>query len=59
MPTGEKTIEIRDMKGKLMLELTTDQSIKSIDVSNFTNGTYFITITTENKIFTEKFVKMK
>jgi hypothetical protein len=59
MPSGKKSIEIRDMKGKLMLELNSDQSIESIDVSNFSNGTYFITINKENKVFTEKFVKMK
>lgn len=52
-------IEIRDMKGKLILELSKEKSINEIDISNLTNGTYFISVTTEGATHTEIFMKVK
>lgn len=59
MPIGEKSIEIRDIKGKLMLKLNSNQSTENINVSDFLNATYFITITTRERVFNIKFVKLK
>ncbi len=50
-------ITISDITGKIIIEKSNIQRNKTIDLSNFANGIYIISIQTDNEIFTTKIVK--
>ena len=51
-------IKIIDINGKIMCNYTNINKRKTIDTSNLNNGVYLIKITTENKIFVSKIIKL-
>ena len=52
--------EIIDMKGNIIiLKRNVKSEINSIDISNLTNGTYYIKIEFENKVSIQKVIKSK
>ncbi len=52
-------IRVTDINGKVIQEISSNEIGKTIDISMLNNGVYFINIiTTEQKIISEKFVKI-
>jgi len=58
-PSNEKIkkITISDITGKQVFENINLSNIQSIDLSDFKNGIYTVSIQTENKIYTTKIIK--
>lgn len=54
---GEKTIEIRNLKGKLLFSKVITVDELSIDMSEFSNSTYFVTVANESIRNTKKVIK--
>lgn len=52
-----KNVEIIELTGKIVQQLSPDNSEFTIDISNFENGIYIMKIQTENKIITTKIIK--
>jgi len=52
-----KNVEIYDIVGRKQLSIDCQLSIEIIDVSNLSNGTYFLRIQTENGVVTKKVIK--
>lgn len=50
-------IKISDFNGNTIIEKTEIQQIETIDLSQFKNGIYTISIQTDKEIFTSKIVK--
>ena len=48
-----EVVKIYNLQGQLIKEGTTD----SVDVSNFSEGMYFVQVTIEGKSITKKFIK--
>jgi hypothetical protein len=54
---GTKQIEIRDLKGKLILNFETDNSNYYLNTMNLSRGVYFLTCKQDNNLFHFKIVK--
>jgi hypothetical protein len=52
-----KSIEITDLTGRVMLSTSSSDDKVSIDLNNFANGTYFVRIVSETTVQTVKVVK--
>jgi blue copper oxidase len=59
MPLGKSTSEIVifDNVGKMCFQTTSSKDKESIDISQFENGIYMISILRENQYFHQKFIK--
>ncbi|CAM3643617.1 T9SS type A sorting domain-containing protein [Flavobacterium gelidilacus] len=51
------SIEIYDMQGRIIQTKITNQNIEAVDISNYTNGIYFLMIKTETGQKVEKLIK--
>ena len=56
MPTENGTIEVTDMLGNSIYRSTYSNQHNTIDVSNLTNGVYFIEMTTKRGVSIQKFI---
>ncbi|HLP65062.1 DUF7619 domain-containing protein [Flavobacterium sp.] len=52
-----KSIELYDVQGRVLMTQLANDSQSSVDVSNYTNGIYFVKVTTENGTKIEKIIK--
>lgn len=52
-----KTIELFDVQGRVLITQIVNNSQTQLDVSNYTNGIYFVKITTEKGVKIEKIIK--
>jgi len=50
-------IEISNLQGQIIKRINTTEKQMTIDISGLTKGMYFIKVTTENEIITNKFIK--
>jgi len=56
-PIKEATLSIYNIQGQLLSRQKIIQTKTSLDISNFANGLYFVTLQTEKEITTKKLVK--
>jgi hypothetical protein len=54
---GESIVSIVNLQGEIVTEVKTNSSSTSIDVSNLSEGIYFLRVQNEDKIVAAKFVK--
>ena len=52
----EKNLQLYDVKGQLLLEKQWFEAETDIDLSNFSEGVYFIKFKTDNSLQTEKII---
>ena len=56
-PNKDATLSIYNIQGQLLSRKTLIQTKTSIDISNFADGFYYVTLQTDKGITTKKFIK--
>lgn len=56
---GSKKIEIRNIRGELIYSITTNSNVIDINTSELLIGSYNITIINKEKIYNDRFIKIK